>query len=54
METRDYGLIRIILHKFSVKINLSEMFEGLSNPICHSYRMYNPAYFEEVLLDLKD
>lgn len=53
LETRDYELIRIVLQKFTLKINFGELCE-IGMPICHSYRAYNPAYFEEVLLDMKD
>jgi hypothetical protein len=52
LETRDYDLIKLVLNKFSTKISMGDLFE-IVNPICHSYRQYNPAYFEEVLLDLK-
>jgi hypothetical protein len=35
-----------------VKLNLGDLFP-VNSPISHSYKVYNPAYFEEVLLDYK-
>jgi hypothetical protein len=53
LETRDYELIRLVLTKFSTKMQTDGLFD-VSTLICHSYRKYNPAFFEEVLLDYKD
>mmetsp|Transcript_38788 Transcript_38788/g.58968 ORF Transcript_38788/g.58968 Transcript_38788/m.58968 type:complete len:136 (-) Transcript_38788:122-529(-) len=52
LRTSDYELITEVLTKFSCKLNLGEYYP-LNNPISYSYRKYNPAYFEEILLDQK-
>jgi len=49
--TRDYELIRESFSKLSIKLDTSEFFDVPSSKfISRSYRLYNAAYFEEVLL----
>ena len=50
LNTRDYELIRISFRKIVAKIQVDDFFK-ISKPICHGYKKYSPAYFEEVLLD---
>ena len=51
LKTRDWKLIISTFDKFITKINL-ELF-GLKKEIlkCHTYRKYNQAFFEEILID---
>mmetsp|Transcript_30409 Transcript_30409/g.46583 ORF Transcript_30409/g.46583 Transcript_30409/m.46583 type:complete len:116 (-) Transcript_30409:3011-3358(-) len=52
LVTRDYDLIKESFTKFTMKKDLGKMykFEPETGFISHSYRRYNAAYFEEVLL----
>ena len=51
--TRDYELIKLCMDKFITKLSPIKFFNMDIDPISHSYRQYNPAYFEEVILKLK-
>jgi len=49
---RDYELIRECFSKTALKIDLSKLYQrGTRTYISRSYRKYNPAYFEEILLN---
>jgi len=50
LNTRDYELINRVFQKYSSKIPVGPIFR-VKSPVAHSYRQYNPAYFEEILLD---
>ena len=50
LNTRDYELIQVCFRKRPTKVAVADMFT-IGNPICYSYKQYNPAFFEEVLLD---
>jgi len=50
LVTRDYELIRECCKKSSQKLDLISKGFKKEGFISHSYRFYNPAYFEELLL----
>ena len=50
LSNRDYELISIILRKNVQSVDVSELFRIKLPIVCRSYRSYNVAYFEEILL----
>ncbi len=51
VDTRDYELIRIMLEKKTVKVEMKGIVEmDESQLICRNYRQYSVAFFEEVIL----
>jgi len=50
LETRDFELIRLTFEKFSTKQSVDGHFKISSSMISRSYRQYNTAYFEEIIL----
>jgi len=49
---RDYDLINITFTKNFTKIATDQFFpEKLKSIKCHSYKQYNQAYYEEILID---
>lgn len=53
LNHRDYELIRLTFDKYSLKLNMSQFYKQ-SQPIkAHTYRKYNQAYYEEIVIDHK-
>ena len=53
LSTRDYELIKLCLGKYVPKITNLPFINLKPMPISHNYRVYNPAYFEEIILKLQ-
>ena len=52
LRQRDYDLINITFTKTFTKIATDQFFKAKLKSIkCHSYREYNQAYYEEILID---
>ena len=53
LNTRDYDLIQSSFAKYSTKINVEQIGYPLERAIfkCHTYRKYNVAYFEEMIIN---
>lgn len=52
MKNRDYDLIKNCFEKFTTKISLEQFgYSALTGMKCHSYRKYNQAYFEEMVIN---
>ena len=50
LRTSDYELIKILFEKRTSKLQVHDLYP-VGTPISYSYKVYNPAYFEEVLLE---
>lgn len=51
LNTRDYQLIKLTFQRYTAKLNLTLFFEK-SFPInASTYRRYNQAYFEEIVIN---
>ena len=53
METRDYELIKQLFEKFTTKLNVALFGYKDKKVMCHTYRKFNQAYFEEILINYK-
>jgi hypothetical protein len=51
LNQRDYELIRMTFDKYSLKLNLKEFYEQVAPLKAHTYRKYNQAYYEEIVID---
>ena len=51
LNQRDYELIRMTFDKYVAKINLLLFFEKTFPLKCSSYRRYNQAYYEEIVIN---
>ena len=54
LSHRDYELISLTFKKQSTKINLTNFFEKSFPMKCTTYRHYDQAYYEEVIITSKD
>ena len=50
LETRDFELIQQAFNKRVDKVSVEGLFEIPTNSLCHTYRKYDSAYFEEIIL----
>mmetsp|Transcript_30406 Transcript_30406/g.46575 ORF Transcript_30406/g.46575 Transcript_30406/m.46575 type:complete len:238 (+) Transcript_30406:117-830(+) len=53
LKTRDYDMIRLCFKKYTVKINLQQYFQKEEPMKASTYRTYNQAYFEEIIITSK-
>lgn len=51
LKQRDYELIRLTFEKLTTKINLSNFFKKTFIVKSNGYKKYNPAFYEEILID---
>lgn len=52
LNTRDYELIKCTFDKYPSKVSLKSLGINLDpNMMCHNYRKYNQAYFEQILIN---
>lgn len=51
LQTRDFVLIELIFNKYALKKKFDDLVEPGTTFICDSFRVYNPAYFEEIIME---
>lgn len=52
LKNRDYEIIKQCFEKFTTKLNIEQYGYCLSTSLkCHSYRKYNQAFFEEMVIN---
>ena len=51
LETRDYELIKQLLDKLTTKLSLAQFWYKDKKVMCHTYRKFNQAFFEEILIN---
>lgn len=51
LNSRDYEIIKLSFEKFSTKVSIDPNDSNQGNMMCHNYRRYNQAYFEEILIN---
>jgi len=54
LSKRDYELIQLTFKKNSTKINLTNFFEKSFPLKSSTYRVYNQAYYEEIIITNED
>ena len=55
LNQRDYDLIRLTFDRYCIKMNLNQFYPNCGHvPLkAHTYRKYNQAYYEEIVIDHK-
>ena len=53
LKTRDYELIRLSFEKFTAKLNILNFFKQPQTLKSVTYKNYNQAYYEEILIDFQ-
>ena len=53
LKQRDYELIRLTFKKNTAKLNVRDFFDKTFTVKSKTYRTYNNAYYEEILIDSK-
>ena len=51
LNNRDYEIIELTFNKYTTKIDLSQFYKHVAPIKAGSYRRYNQAYYEEIVIN---